>query len=42
MAIEHEIAKLAFQQRGLTTNGVQCKEIQQEIFALKEQQQQQR
>jgi hypothetical protein len=37
MAIEHEIAMLVFKQRGLTTDGMAWKEIQQEIFSLKEQ-----
>jgi hypothetical protein len=37
MAIAHEIATLVFQQRGLTTDGMEWKEIQQEIFSLCEQ-----
>jgi predicted SprT family Zn-dependent metalloprotease len=39
MEIEHEIATLIFQQRGLTTDGMEWKEIQQKIFSLQEQQQ---
>ena len=34
MGIGHEIASLKFQQLGLTTNGKEYKQIQQEIFAL--------
>jgi hypothetical protein len=36
MEIKYEIATLTFKQRGLTTDGMAWKKIQQEIFSLQE------
>jgi hypothetical protein len=37
MAIEYEIASIKFRQRGLTTDGMEWKQLQQEIFNLQHQ-----
>ena len=36
MLIEHEIALLKFQQFGLTTDSIEWRDLQQEIFRLQE------